>query len=72
MAESTIDPWHLDAPAEAVRLSLGTSYLSVQDCRWAAWQPGLPADIAAYLAEPVLVGAFPAGGAQVRGGADAG
>lgn len=61
MADVAADPWRLDAPAQAVADSQGTSYMSVEESRWATWQPGLPAEIAAYLAEPVLVGASPAG-----------
>lgn len=59
MADFATDPWRLDAPAEAVAMSLGTSYVSVEDSAWSSWQPGLPADVAALLAEPVLVGSAP-------------
>ncbi|GIF99202.1 hypothetical protein [Catellatospora citrea] len=61
MADVAADPWRLTAPAQAVADSLGASYLSVEESRWATWQPNLPAEIAAFLAEPVLVGASPAG-----------
>ncbi|GHJ45480.1 hypothetical protein Cs7R123_28220 [Catellatospora sp. TT07R-123] len=60
MADVVADPWLLEAPAEAVAESLGTSYVCVEDSRWATWQPSLPAEIAAFLAPPVLVGAAPA------------
>jgi hypothetical protein len=68
MADVTADPWRLCAPAEAVADSMGASYVSVEESRWATWQPGLPAEVAAFLAEPVLVGASPAGlvGSQRR------
>ncbi len=61
MADVAADPWRLDAPAQAVTDSLGTSCFTVEESRWATWQPNLPAEIAAFLAEPVLVGASPAG-----------
>ncbi|MDI1464325.1 hypothetical protein QEZ54_25465 [Catellatospora sp. KI3] len=59
MADVVADPWRMEAPAEAVAESLGTSYVLVEESRWATWQPSLPAEIAAFLAPPVLVGAFP-------------
>jgi hypothetical protein len=59
MAEITDNCWQLTAPTEAVVNSRGTSYVSVQEARWATWQPNLPAEIAAYLATPVVVGAIP-------------
>jgi hypothetical protein len=61
MADVAADPWRLQAPAQAVSDSLGTSYVSVEESRWSTWQPDLPAEIAAFLAEPVVVGASPAG-----------
>ncbi|MEV4411962.1 hypothetical protein [Catellatospora sp. NPDC049609] len=61
MADVAADPWRLTAPAQAVAESLGTSYVSVEESRWATWQPNLPAEIAAFLAEPVVVGSSPAG-----------
>ncbi|MBV1856751.1 hypothetical protein [Catellatospora tritici] len=59
MADVVADPWRLEAPAEAVAESLGTSYVSVENSRWATWQPSLPAEVAAFLGAPVLVGAAP-------------
>lgn len=59
MAEITENCWQLSAPRAAVENSSGTSYVSVQESRWSSWQPELPAEIAAYLAAPVLVGAVP-------------
>ncbi|GAA1642813.1 hypothetical protein ACFQY4_06515 [Catellatospora bangladeshensis] len=61
MADVVADPWRLVAPAQAVADSLGTSYVSVEESRWATWQPNLPAEVTAFLAEPVVVGASPAG-----------
>jgi hypothetical protein len=61
MADVAADPWRLTAPSQAVADSLGASYVSVEESRWATWQPGLPVEVTALLAEPVVVGASPAG-----------
>jgi hypothetical protein len=57
MADQNPAPWTLPVPREAVAESMGDSYWSVDEFRWANIQPGLSEELIAMLAPPVVVGA---------------
>ena len=60
MAEDRSVDWQVPVPAtEAVTASLGGAYWSVQRHSWSGLRPDLPAELAALVAPPVVVGAAP-------------
>jgi hypothetical protein len=59
MADPNATPWQLPVPRDAVADSAGTSYWSVEDCRWVGVGPAIPDELAEWLAPPIVVGAAP-------------
>jgi hypothetical protein len=60
MAEDRSADWRVPVPGpETVTANLGGAYWSVQRHSWSGLRPDLPAEVAALVAPPVVVGATP-------------
>jgi hypothetical protein len=57
-----VAPWELEAAADDVEDSRSAACWSIEECDWAQVLPGLPDEMVALLATPVVVSAEALGG----------